>query len=75
YLVENSLLSDCYFYLGYVNRNNVLKVKNLVHRNPEFIHILKVGFDIENDPMVIDTQATILLQSKNEILEAIQNQP
>ena len=75
YLVENSLLSDCYFYLGYVNRNNVIKVKNQIHRNPEFIHVLKVGLDIEIDPMVIDTQATILLQSKNEIHEAIQNQP
>ncbi len=75
YLVENSLLSDCYFYLGYVNRNNVLKIKNQIHRNPEFIHVLKVGFDIENDPMIIDTQAAILLQSTNEILGDLQNQP
>jgi hypothetical protein len=69
YLVENSLLSDCYFYLGYVNRNNILKIKNKIHRNPEFIHVLKVGLDMENDPMVIDNQATLLLQSTNEILE------
>ena len=74
YLVENSLLSDCYFYLGYVNRVNVLKIKNQIHRNPEFIHVLKVGLDIENDPMIIDTQATILLQSSNEILGDLQNQ-
>ena len=75
YLVENSLLSDCYFYLGYVNRNNVLKVKNKIHKNPEFIHVLKVGLDMESDPMVIDTQATSLLQSTNEILGDLKNQP
>ncbi|MGI0062164.1 MAG: hypothetical protein ACREBA_06895, partial [Nitrosotalea sp.] len=68
YLVENSLLSDCYFYFGYVNRNNVLKIRNKIHKNPEFIHVLKVGLDIENDPMVIDAQATMLMQSTNEIL-------
>ena len=68
YLVENSLLSDCHFYLGYVNRNNVLKIKSQIHKNPEFIHVLKVGMDMENDPAVIDGQATMLLQSTNEIL-------
>jgi len=73
YLVENSLLSDCYFYLGYVNRNIVLKVKNKIHKNPEFIHVLKVGLDIESDPMVIDSQAISLLQSTNEILGDLKN--
>ncbi len=68
YLLENSLLSDCYFYLGYVNRDNIIKVKNNIHRNPEFIHILKVGFDIEHDPLVIDKQAGELLHATNEIL-------
>lgn len=74
YLVENSLLSDCYFYLGYVNRNNILKVKNKINKNPEFIHVLKVGLDMESDPMVIDNQATSLLQSTNEILGDLKNQ-
>lgn len=74
YLVENSLLSDCYFYLGYMNRNNVLKIKNKIHKNPEFIHVLKVGLDIESDPMVIDSQAVSLLQSTNEILGDLKNQ-
>jgi len=75
YLVDNSLLSDCYFYLGYVNRNNVLRIKNQIHRNPEFIHVLKVGLDMEHDPVVIDNQATTLLQSTNEILGDLKNQP
>jgi hypothetical protein len=68
YLVDNSLLSDCYFYLGYVNRNNVLKIRNPIHKNQEFIHVLKVGLDMENDPVIIDGQAAMLLQSTHEIL-------
>ena len=74
YFIENSLLSDCYFYLGYVNRNNVLKIRNKIHKNPELIHVLKVGLDVESDYMVIDTQATTLMQSTNEILEDIKIQ-
>ena len=27
YFVSNSMLADCYFYLGYVNRNNFIKIK------------------------------------------------
>src|SRR5207245_7273986 len=41
YMVGNSLLADCYFYLGYINRNNILKVKNSLHIKPEYLHILK----------------------------------
>ncbi|CUR51191.1 conserved protein of unknown function [Nitrosotalea devaniterrae] len=75
YFVANSLLSDCYFYLGYVNRNNVLKIRNQIHKNPEFIHVLKVGLDIESDLTVIDNQATMLMQSANEILGNMKTQP
>jgi hypothetical protein len=73
YLAKNSLLSDCYFYLGYVNRQNVLKIQNQIHKNPEFIHVLKTGMDIENDPMVIDGQAVAVLHSVTEILGDLKN--
>ncbi|MGI0046656.1 MAG: hypothetical protein ACREBB_05660 [Nitrosotalea sp.] len=73
YLVENSLLSDCYFYLGYVNRNNVIKIKNQIHKNPEYIHVLKVALDIESDQLVIDKQANALLQRINELLVDIKD--
>ncbi|MDE1830147.1 MAG: hypothetical protein KGI25_07475 [Thaumarchaeota archaeon] len=71
YLVQNSLLSDCYFYLGYVNRNNIMKVKNQIHKNPEYIHVLKVALDIESDHLVIDKQASALLERTNELLADI----
>lgn len=74
YLVENSLLADCYFYLGYINKNNIMKVKNKIHRNPEFIHILRVGLDIESDPLVIDRQANALLQRINELIVDVKDQ-
>ena len=67
YLVENSLFSDCYFYLGYVNRNNFKKIQDL-HRKPELIHILKTGFDLENDTMKIESDANNLHQAKNFLL-------
>ena len=68
YFLKNSLLADCYFYLGYINRNNIIKIKDTLLKKPELIHILKVGFDIENDPSVIEKQATILYEATNDIL-------
>ncbi len=73
YLVEHSLLADCYFYLGYINRNNVLKVKNGLHKKPEYIHVLKVGLDTESDLLTIDKQALSLIQSTNELLVHMKN--
>lgn len=74
YLVKNLLLSDCYFYLGYINRNNIIKIKNQVRKNLEYIHVLKVALDIESDHLVIDKQASALLQRANELLEDIKDQ-
>ncbi|HYL65918.1 MAG TPA: hypothetical protein VEU72_02050 [Nitrosopumilaceae archaeon] len=73
YLVQNSLLSDCYFYLGYINRNNVIKIKNTLHHNLEYAHLLKVALDTESDPLVVERQATILLKTTNDLLTIIKN--
>jgi len=67
YLIENSLFSDCYFYLGYINRNNFKKVQDL-HRKPELIHLLKIGFDLENDPTKIELDANNLQKAINSLL-------
>ena len=67
YLVENSLLSDCYFYLGYVNRNNFKKIQDL-HRKPELIHLLKTGFDLENDTIKVESDANNLDEATNFLL-------
>ena len=73
YLVQNSLLSDCYFYLGYINRNNIMKIKDSIHRKPELIHILKVGFDIENDSTKIERNIRLLRKAANELIDFITN--
>ena len=67
YMIENSLFSDCYFYLGYINRNNFKKIQDL-HRKPDLIHILKTGFDLENDMAKIESEANKLHQVTNSLL-------
>ena len=67
YMIDNSLFSDCYFYLGYINRNNFIKIPDL-HRKPELIHILKTGFDLESDTMKIESEANKLHQATNSLL-------
>ena len=67
YLIENSLFSDCYFYLGYVNRNNFKKIQDL-HKKPELIHLLKTAFDLENDTAKIESDANNLYNATNFLL-------
>jgi len=67
YMINNSLFSDCYFYLGYINRNNFIKIPDL-HRKPELIHILKTGFDLESDTTKIEAEANKLHQATNSLL-------
>lgn len=70
YFVKNSMLSDCYFYLGYVNKENFIKVKDTLNRNPDLIHVLKTAFDIEADPNVLLQQADLIQNSCNALLVA-----
>ena len=67
YLIKNSLFSDCYFYLCYINRNNFKKVQD-IDRKPELIHLLKIGFDLENDTSKIEFYANNLEDATNSLL-------
>jgi len=67
HMISNSLFADCYFFLGYINRNNFIKIKDL-HRKPEFIHILKTAFDLEGDFIKIESQANKLHNTANFLL-------
>ena len=71
--LDKSLFSDCYFYIGYVNRNNFYRIKNSLDKFPEIIHILKTGFDLEYDSSAFETDiqslhdvAQILLKSTHD---------
>ncbi|KAF6244941.1 hypothetical protein [Nitrosopumilus sp. b2] len=70
YFLQNSMISDCYFYLGYLNKENFIKIKDTLHRNPDLIHVLKTAFDIEADSNVLLQQADLVQNSCNRLLGA-----
>ena len=65
--LDKSLFSDCYFYIGYVNRNNFYRIKNSLDKFPEIIHILKTGFDLEHDNSAFETD----IQSLHEVAQIL----
>lgn len=69
--VKTSMLSDCYFYLGYINKENFVKIKDKIDRQPDLIHILKVAFDIEADSNLLEHHAKQIQKSSNTILGLI----
>ena len=71
YFVENSMLSDCYFYLGYINKENFVKIKDSLNRQQDLIHILRVAFDVEADSNLLAQNADLIQKSCNDILELV----
>jgi len=71
FFIKNSMLSDCYFYLGYVNKENFIKIKDTLNREQDLIHILKVAFDVEADTNLLQQQSDLIQKSCNDILEII----
>jgi len=71
FFVRNSMLSDCYFYLGYINKENFLKIKDSLSRRQDLIYLLKVAFDIEVDENLLEQQSETVQKSANSILEII----
>jgi len=68
FFVKNSMLSDCYFYLGYVNQENFVKIKNTLNRQQDLFHILKIAFDIDADSNLLLQQAALIQKSCNDLL-------
>lgn len=71
YFVKNSLISNCYFYLGYINRNNFIKIKDALYKKPELFHVLKVAFDVENDITIIEHQSDLLHKTANDLISLL----
>ncbi len=71
FFVKNSMLTDCYFYLGYINKQNFVNFKNSVEKQPDLFHILKIAFDIEADINLLEQQADKVKTSAMDILDAI----
>ena len=68
FFVNNSMLSDCYFYLGWINKENFIKIKETLNREQDLIHILKIAFDVESDMNLVEQQAYAIEKSCNAIL-------
>lgn len=73
YFVKNAMFADCYFYLVCINQLNFIAVKNSLHRNPDLIHILKVAFDLENEPEKLRQNTGIIQRACNDILVGIKD--
>jgi hypothetical protein len=71
YFIKNSMLSDCYFYFGYLNKENFVKIKDSIEKQPDLIHILKISFDVEADINLLERQAKHVSKSTNEILDSV----
>lgn len=71
YLTKNSLFSDCYFYLSYINRDNFMKIKNEIHKKPEYFHILKIAFDTEGNDSKMAQQTGLIKKTANELLASL----
>ena len=67
-LVRDSMLSDCYFYLGHVSRDNFAGVGD-PGRRPDLIHVLKIAFDIEADPGLLSRHAELVRKSCRDLLD------
>jgi hypothetical protein len=68
YLTANSLLSDCCFYLGYINKNNIVSIRDSIHKKPDLIHVLKTAMDLEHDTIKLEQQAMLLHKIANELV-------
>ncbi len=68
FFVKNSMLSDCYFYLGYVNKENFVKIKNTLNGRQDLFHILKIAFDIDADSNLLLQQAALIQKSCTDLL-------
>ena len=68
YLISESLLADCYFYLQYENRNMLVKIKDKLRLKPELIYILKVSMDIEGQIGVLENYAHRLYGEASRVL-------
>ncbi len=68
YLLSESLLADCYFYLQYENRNMLIKIKNQLRKKPDLIYILKVSMDVGVDTGMLENYAHRLYGEASRIL-------
>lgn len=71
FFVSKSMLADCYFYLGYISKENMSKTSATLHRSPELIHVLRIAIDAETDHMLSSRHTELIQNSCRELLRNI----
>ena len=63
------MLADCYFYLGYTNKENFISIQNELNKREDLIHLLKIAFDIESETNLLLHHVETIQISCSQILE------
>ncbi len=71
FFLGNSMPTDCYFYLGYVNRQNFERIKGTLDERRDLFHVLRTAFDTGADSGLLEEQAGLIKTSCNSILETV----
>ena len=71
YFISESMMTDCYFYLCYVNKENMSRVSSTLHGNPELFHILRVALDVGRDDSLLQKNAAEIQESCRMLLESL----
>lgn len=71
YFISESMMTDCYFYLCYVNKENMSRVSSTLHGNPGLFHILRVALDVERDDSLLQKNAAAIQESCRMLLESL----
>ncbi len=71
FFISNTMFASCYFYLGYLNRNNLANIGT--GTNPDLDHLLKTAFDIDADSNQTIKNLDVIHNSCVSLLEISDN--
>ena len=71
YFTAESLVTDCYFYLGYTNKENISRVQGELSRSADLSHMLKVALDVEMDPVILGRHTNMIQESCQTLLSVL----
>lgn len=71
YFISESMMTDCYFYLCYVNKESMSRMQSTLHGNPELFHILRVALDVERDDSLLQKNVAEIQESCRTLLDSL----
>ena len=67
FFINNSMFSDCYFYLGFINKEIFVKIPNITNQ-PDLIYVLRTAMDVESDPLLLKQYAESIQKACNQLI-------